>query len=397
MGGAAPRGPEQGDTTMHRRNRPPRRAVRRTVAAGTGALAALALAGTAAAASPATAPTASGPGHDRVYAISNDSGTNRLLVFDQHRDGTLRQVESVVAGGSGSGTGLGTQGAVATSDGGHLVIAVDPGSDQVSMFVQVHDHMTLVDTEASGGDRPSSLTIDAHTLYVLNAGSGNNVAGFHIGRRGLEPIPGSVQPLSRDDAGGAQVSFTPDGRALVVTEKNTNRIDTFQVRHGVAEPAVVSDSTGQTPFGFAFGRHGELVVSNAAGGAPAASSVSTYALAPDGHARPLDGPVPTQQTSACWLVVDGRFAYAANTGSASLTGYALEARGHLAPLTADGHTATAGAAPADTVVSRDGRYLYERNGGDGTIGMFRVGADGNLTALGFVNGLPAAAAGLAFG
>jgi 6-phosphogluconolactonase (cycloisomerase 2 family) len=204
-----------------------------------------------------------------------------------------------------------------------------------------------------------------------------------------------VRPLSAEGAGGAEVSFTPDGRSLVVTEKNTNRIDTFRVRHGIAEPAVVSNSTGTTPFGFAFARNGELVVSNAAGGAAAASSVSTYAITADGRARPLDGPVPTGQTSACWLVVDGRYTYTANTGSASLTGYVLERRGHLTPLSADGHTATAGPAPADTVVSDDGRFLYERNGGDGSIGIFRVGADGSLTPLGFVTGLPRSAAGLA--
>jgi len=383
--------PPEGDTTMQRTNRPPRRAVRRAVAAGAGALVALAFVGTASAAPPDTGIAL---GHDHVYAISNETASNRLLVFDQAPDGSLQPAGSVDTGGTGTGSGLGTQGAVTTGERGRVVVAVDPGSDEVSLFVRVADRLVLVDTEPSGGDQPSSVTMDGRTIYVLNTGAANNIAGFRIDPGGLEPIAGSVQPLSSEGAGGAQVSFTPDGRALVVTEKNTNRIDTFLVRGDVAEPAVVSESTGATPFGFAFGRHGELVVSNAAGGAPGASSVSTYVIAADGQARAVDGPVATEQTSACWLVVDGRFVYTANTGSASLSGFTLDAKGHLAPLSADGHTATAGAAPADTVVSHDGRYLYERNGGDGTIGMFRVGGDGSLAGLGFVNGLPASSAGL---
>ena len=236
--------------------------------------------------------------------------------------------------------------------------------------------------------------MNGRDVYVLNAGAANNISGFRLGLRGLEPIPGSTQPLSTDNAGGAQISFTPDGRRLVVTEKNTNSIDTYRVRRGVAQPAVVSPSTGATPFGFAFGRNGQLVVSNAAGGAANASSVSTYDIGNDGQARPLDGPVPTGQTSACWLVVDGRYAYTANTGSGTLSGFGIDRRGVLTPLDADGHTATAGAGAADTAVTPDGNVLYERNGGDHTVGIFAVGRDGALSNLGFVTDLPPAAAGL---
>jgi 6-phosphogluconolactonase len=379
---------------MHRTNHPSRRTAhrvgRRTI--GIGALGVLAAAGTVSASNAANA-SSRPAGH--VYAISNDAGRNQLLVFDRGRDGSLVADGAVATGGTGTGSGLGTQGAVAVTAGGHIVLAVDPGSDQVSTFIEVGDHLVLVDTDPSGGDQPSSIAVDGRDVYVLNNGANNNITGFRLGLRGLEPVPGSTQPLSAETAGGAQVSFTPDGRQLVVTEKNTNSIDTFRLRHGVAQPAVISPSTGVTPFGFAFGRHGELVVSNAAGGAPNASSVSTYAIGSDGHARPLDGPVPTGQTSACWLVVDGRYTYTANTGSASLTGFRIDPPGVLTPLTADGHTATAGVGPADSVVTPEGNYLYERNGGDHTIGMFAVGRDGSLSNLGFLTGLPPTSAGLA--
>jgi hypothetical protein len=134
------------------------------------------------------------------------------------------------------------------------------------------------------------VTVHGRDVYVLNNGAANNITGFRLGLRGLEPIPASTQTLSAETAGGAQVSFTPDGRQLVLTDKNTNHITTFLVRNEVAQPAVASPSTGETPFGFSFSRRGELVVSNAAGGAAGASSVSTYAIGRDGLAQPLDGP-----------------------------------------------------------------------------------------------------------
>jgi 6-phosphogluconolactonase len=381
---------------MHRTKNPSsrgaRHAFRRTLGVGIGTLAALGTAGTVAASSPADH-SAHPVGH--VYAISNDAAGNQLLVFDRGLDGSLVADGTIATGGTGTGTGLGTQGAVAVAAGGHVVLAADPGSDQISTFVEAGGRLLLVDTDASGGDQPSSITVNGRDVYVLNSGAGNNISGFRLGRRGLEPIPGSTQALSAEGAGGAQVSFTPDGRRLVVTEKSTNRIATFRVRRDVAEPAVVSPSTGATPFGFAFGRRGELVVSNAAGGAAGASSVSTYAVGDDGRANPLDGPVPTGQTSACWLVVDGRYAYTANTGSGTLSGFTIDRQEVLAPLTADGVTATAGPGAADSVVTPDGGFLYERNGGDQSIGIFAVGRDGSLTNLGFVTGLPPAAAGLA--
>ncbi|MET0146030.1 MAG: 3-carboxymuconate cyclase [Ilumatobacteraceae bacterium] len=370
----------------------PRRRLRLSLAVGIGTAAAIGATSTAAAIGATSTAAAGRDGH--VYAISNDPAGNSLLVFDRAGDGALTAAAPVPTGGTGTGSGIGSQGAVAVADGGRVVVAVDPGSDEVSLFVIVRGRLVLADTEPSGGDLPTSVTVHGRDVYVLNAGVANNVSGLHIGRAGLEPIVGSTQALSEEAAGGAQVAFTPDGRQLVVTEKNTNSIDTFRVRDGVAGPAAVFESNGTTPFGFDFGRNGELLVSNASGGAPGASSVSSYAIRRDGSLVVLDGPDATNQTSACWLVATGRYAYTANTGSASLSGYSVDRRGALDLLAPDGVSAAAGTTPIDIDASSDGRYVYQLNGGDDSIGMFAVGRDGELTNLGFVTGLPAAAVGL---
>lgn len=362
-----------------------------TLAAGFGAAAAVG-------AVPASASEARDQGRSgQVYAISNDAAGNALVVFDRAADGRLTARAPIPTGGTGTGAGLGSQGAVVTSENGNWVLAVNPGSDEVSLFAVRGGQIALVDTQPSGGDQPVSVTVHGDTAYVLNAGAANGISGFRIGKQGLEPIAGSTQPLSQPAAGAAQVGFSNDGDHLVVTEKATDRIDTFAVRRGVAQATVVNPSTGKTPFGFAVDRRGRILVSNANGGAAGASSLSSYRLARDGALVALDGPDGTNQTAACWVVVsnDGRHAYTTNTGSASISGYALGRDGEVELLDADGVTATTGQGPIDVDLSRDGRYLYTLNTAADTISIHRYESDGSLTAVGSVAGLPASAVGLA--
>ncbi|CAN5683380.1 MAG: lactonase family protein [Ilumatobacteraceae bacterium] len=373
-----------------KRTNPSGRRVRAGLAVGVGAVVALSSATAVDAAAPASR------GHDgQVYAISNDPAGNALLVFNRSEDGSLTAAAPIPTGGTGTGMGLGSQGSVVVSGDGRYVLAVNPGSDQVSLFAEVGNELVLVDTEASGGDLPTSVTVDGRNVYVLNTGVGNNISGFRISRDGLDSVAGSIQPLSQEGAAAAQVSFTPDGNHVVVTERNTNRIDTFRVKRRGAEPAVVNQSTGVTPFGFDFGRSGELLVSNANGGAPGGSSVSSYTVGRDGVLTPIDGPDPTFQTSACWLAVAGRNAFTANTGSGTLTGFGVDGRGRTELLEADGISATVGTTPIDLDTTDDEEYLYQLNGADDSIGVFAVSRDGDLTNLGFVTGLPATAVGLA--
>ena len=69
------------------------------------------------------------------------------------------------------------------------------------------------------------------------------------------------------------MQFSPDGSALVVTEKASSTIDVDPVGlDGRAGGPLVSASSGGRPFGFDFDNRGHLLVSNAAG------SASSYAL-----------------------------------------------------------------------------------------------------------------------
>lgn len=336
-----------------------------------------------------------------VYTLTNQAAGNAVAVFDRARDGALTPAGTVATGGSGTGTGLGNQGAIAQTRDDRLLLAVNAGSDSLSVLRERRRGLDLTDIVPSGGRRPISVTVDGRLVYVLNAGDGvtaANISGFRLTRDGgITPLPGSTRSLSGPNVGPAQIGFDPRGRTLTVTEKGTNLITTFAVGgDGRTGGALPQASSGQTPFGFAFDRRGHLIVSEAFGGA--ASALSSYDVSPSGTLGLISGSVPaTGQRAACWVVVtrDGRFAYTTNTATRTVSGYRIGAGGALSLLAAPGLPAGTTSSPTDAALSDGDRFLYALNGAQ--ISGFAVADDGDLTPLadGGAGGLPAGTNGLA--
>jgi 6-phosphogluconolactonase len=332
-----------------------------------------------------------------VYTSTNAATGNEIRAFDRGADGSLSPAGSFATAGAGTGVGLGSQGAVRLTDRGRRLFAVNAGSDSITSFKLSGRGLRLRDVEPSSGDRPISLTVHGDLLYVLNAGS-DQISGFRVrGGGDLEPLAGSTRNLSGAGTDPAQVEFSPDGDLLVVTEKATNRIDTFRVgRDGRAGPALSQPSAGQTPFGFAFDPRGNLIVSEAFGGAENASALSSYRVGGDGAIAPISPVVRTEQTAACWVVVteNGRFAYTTNTGSGSISSYAVDRDGSISLLESVAADTGAGSSPTDMALDGD-RHLFALGSGTGTVGSYRVRGDGSLAPVDVVGGLPAGTTGLA--
>jgi 6-phosphogluconolactonase (cycloisomerase 2 family) len=340
-----------------------------------------------------------------VYTATNGVAGNRILVLDRDARGSLSFVGSVATGGVGTGTGLGNQGGLVLSPDGRWLVVVNAASDDVSVFRVRDTKLELTSRVASRGRRPVSITIDRELVYVLNAGGAvgevDTIAGFRLDRRGrLHAIPDAVQTLSGASTAPAQVSFTPDGAFLVVTERETNLIGLFQISDdGVAAPGLFHPSAGQTPFGFSFDRRGRLLVSEASGGAADAGSASSYRIGGDGALEVISRAVPTTESATCWLVVteNGRVAYTTNTGSGSVSAFRVDRTGGLTLRDSDGVAVTTGpgSAPTDAALSVGSRYLHTLNSGSGSISVFRVNGNGSLTGLMTLTGLPAGTNGLA--
>ncbi len=370
---------------------------RRTVLSAGLGLAAVAGLGVA---GPAAAAPDSAAWHDgaaAVYTQTNAVDGNAILAFARHRSGRLVQIGAAPTGGLGTGAGLGSQGAVTLTPGGRHLLAVNAGSDSVTAFAVGRERrLHRLGTAGSGGDQPVSVTAHGRLVYVVNAGATPAVRGFRLDRHGLHPIPGSIRRLPAGAAGPAQIGFTPDGRRLVVTLKASNRIDTLAVDALGRPGAVVSTpSAGTTPFGFSFDARGNVLVSNAAGGAAGASTVTSYRIRRDGRLGVLTGPVATGESAACWLVLtpDGRHAYTTNPASSTVSSLRVH-HGRLA-VTA-GAAARTGAGPIDAGFAPSGRTLYVLAGAGRAIEAFGVDRHtGALTPRDTVGDLPAGLVGLA--
>jgi 6-phosphogluconolactonase (cycloisomerase 2 family) len=259
----------------------------------------------------------------------------------------------------------------------------------------------LLGTTPSAGETPVSVTIHGSLIYVLNAGGEGNISGFRMSRHGkIKQIYNSILPLSGAGTGPAQIEFSPDGRYLVVSEKGTNSILTYKVRkHGHVSGPVINTSSAPTPFGFAFDKRGRIIVSEANGGAPNPSFVSSYKIRRDGTTDVITAALPTLQIAACWIAVtrNGKYAYTTNAGSGTIGGLSISHHGSLSLLNDDGITGVTGdgSTPLDLAFSKGDKYLYSLNGGTHNISAFSVGRHGSLTHVGDFGVLPETANGLA--
>jgi 6-phosphogluconolactonase len=328
-----------------------------------------------------------------VYTEDNataSNGGNLVHAFRVGAGRTLTSIGSFPTGGDGAGTGLGSQGAVTLADDGHRLLAVNAASNTVTLF-RVHEdgRLTWLDAASSAGTDPISVTAHGDLAEVLNAGS-NTVAGLELSDDSLTPISGAVAALSGGASAPVEVGFAPDGEHVVVAEKVSNTIDTFEVSGNRLHELKTTASTGATPFGFDFTRRGDLIISDAAGGAPGASAATSYRLGGDGGLHPINE-VANGQSAACWVVVNrqGTRAYLANTGSGTVSSYDISGSGALS-LRA-GAAAAPGGTPIDEALG--GGWFFVLIGQ--AIAVTPVLASGDLGSITTTGGLPTGTTGLA--
>jgi hypothetical protein len=369
---------------------------RRWLSAAAG-VAVAAAAGVAVAASiPAASASASqvrtSPVTGHVYLDDGTAGTNTIAAFSRHADGTLTPVPGspFKAGGAGTGAGLASQGAVQLADSGRFLLAVDAGSNQVSVLrVEPGGALRGVSVVSSGGVTPVSIAAHGSLVYVANAGAGgSNYTGFRLSPFGtLTPVPHSTVALP-DSAQPGDVLFNATGTKLVGTEVNSSLIDSFTVQpDGLlrAAPGSPFKAEGLGPFGSGFRptNPSQLFVTNAHNGT-GLGTVSAFTDSPSGQLTSIGAsPYANQQTAPCWLAVapNGRYLFAVNTGSGTISSYSISPGGTLTVLGSTQVSASAGIGAVDPGISPDGRYLYVNESKAGTVGIFAIGANGSLTEV----------------
>ena len=178
------------------------------------------------------------------------------------------------------------------------------------------------------GAAPRSVAERDGLVFVLATGDAR-IDGFRLVDGDLVPVEGASRSLSTPD--GAQIGFTPDGRALIATERGGDKLSAFAVGMDgmLGEPRTI-DSLGATPYGFAISSNGTLVVTEAFRAEKGAAAASSYRV--DGDTiTPGTASVGNGRSEICWAVIsnDGRYAFTTNFADGAVSRYAIDMDGGL--------------------------------------------------------------------
>jgi 6-phosphogluconolactonase len=340
---------------------------------------ALSLAAALLALSPAAASAARGVKHDArhqaavvgtLYVNDNTAAANTVAGFYRHADGTLTAIPGspFPAGGAGTGAGTGSQGALQQSADGKYLLAVDAGSNEVSVLrIGPEGGLRRVEGSpvSSDGVKPVSIAVHGGLVYVANAGGGGtNYTGFTLDGGGhLRALAASTVALPEGSEPG-DVLFNATGTTLAGVRVATSLIDSFAVGRGGllhAAPGSPFQAQGAGPFGSEFRPTdpAQLFVSNAHGG-EGAGTVSAFSVASDAAINPISGsPFADHQTAPCWIEIshDGAYLFTVNTASDSVSSYSISDTGALA-LLASTPLRQAKAGPFDARLAPDGGTLW---------------------------------------
>jgi 6-phosphogluconolactonase len=328
-----------------------------------------------------------------LYVNDNTAVTNTVAAFDRHADGELTALPGspFATSGAGTGTGLGSQGSLQLSADGRYLLAVDPGSNQVSVLrIAANGALTPVPGGAvpSGGVLPVSIAVHRRLVYVANAGAGGtNYTGFRLGHHGhLRPLPGSTVRLP-DGSQPGDVLFNSTGTTLVGTRVATSLVDSFRVGPGGRLSAAAGSpytAQGPGPFGSEFRptNPSQLYVSNAHGGA-GNGTVSAFRVSDASSLTPIGAsPFADLQTAPCWVEIshDGRYLFAVNTAVPSISRYEIASDGSLRLLGSTPFRSPVELAPEDARLSPTGTTLWTVDSKGPAVSGFRV-QGGQLTEL----------------
>jgi len=327
--------------------------------------------------------------------VQTNAPHNEVVAFTRAADGSLMQAGTYATGGAGDDNPhLTSQGSVTlTRDRRHLLVT-NVASDDVSVF-GINASMLKLTKTVPVGPAPKSVAEHDGLVFVLATGDAT-IHGFRLIDGDLVPVEGTVRTLSTPD--GAQIGFTPDGRALIGTERGGDRLSSFAVgTDGTLGEARTIDSQGATPYGFAISNDGTLVVTEAFGAEKGAAAASSYRVNGDA-VSPVTASSGNGRSEICWAVIsnDGRYAFTTNFADGAVSRYAIAMDGSLsledatAGVTEDGRPGL-----RDEDLSDDGRFLYAIDADQGQLVAWSVDDRGTLTSLGSWGGLPITAAGLA--
>ena len=332
-----------------------------------------------------------------VYVQTN-AAPNEVIAFRRADDGSLERIDSVATGGEGDATPhLQSQGSVTLTGDGQYLLVTNAATDDLSVFSVAADGSIELRELVPAGATPRSVAEREGLVVVLNTGE-PGLAAFRLDAEGILRMEGGDQALEASDADPAQVAFSPDGSMVVITERGTDSIVTYELTpEGTFGASSEIASEGPTPYGFAFTSGGTLIVTEAFGAQKGAAAASSYAIE-GGSLVARTSSVGNGRSEICWALVtpDDRFAFTTNFADGAVSRFAIASDGSLSLEDAAAGISVEGMPGLrDEALSSDGRFLYAIDADSGRIYGWSVEAEGALEPIGSWGGLPETVAGLA--
>jgi 6-phosphogluconolactonase len=332
-----------------------------------------------------------------VFVMTNNNESNQILRFGRKANGALVSLGSTATGGRGSGgtvDPLGSQNSLLLTQDGGFLLAVNSASGTISSFQVDGANLELADVKSTDGSAPGAIAQWGNLVYVLNQAGNSSVVGFRLEDGHLIKIASAVGYLSTALSGGSSVNFTPDGKFLLVTERVTNKVDSFPVNADGTLGTISSNAAPEAGlFLMAIAPSGVAIALE-----PGSGLVTSSIINSNGSLTTISTTVDSDG-GTCWDVItpNGEYVYAADTAGDTISGFTLSASGMLAPINTTNIAAklTPGSKALDLAVSYDSRFLYSTNAGNGSVGIWTINANGTLTAQTFVT-LPSADASAGF-
>jgi hypothetical protein len=290
-----------------------------------------------------------------LVVTASNATKNQLLVYDS----TGRLIQTVSTRGQG-GVG-GNAGGIEERDG--VLAVVNFGSQSVSIFERAGNGFQMTQSVPAASS-PVSVAFGAGHLYILGTTKVESHAmfGTHV-----SSSPDGVVGLLVADGSAAQVGVVPG--EVVITEKS-NVIETVNLRTDGAvsgSPTLVQNipSNVNAPFGLVTrGNDAYVTIAHA----------NEISLVRNGAVLTVTG--SGTQSAPCWLTLVGPFLFSSNSPSKSVSRYAVYGQ----KIVQDAAVAAAFSGDPTDIDSRDG--LVAVIDGSGTLSIFSVDEDGNLTLQG---------------
>jgi len=341
----------------------------------------------------------SGSGRGAIFAMTNASGGNEIIMYARKKNGRLRYTGSPFSTGGVGGDlvlqsppddPLASQNSLVVAD--NCLLAVNAGSNTLTSFEIRADQgknrgLHQVSIVGSGGEIPVSIAYSSANrfVYALNSGGPGSISGFTLNDECfLEPIPNSIVSLEQEPSdllpfpdgppyfisSPAQIDFTPNSQQLLVTIKGIDgdplsggTINQFEVN---VVTGLVSNNPRITergidsivPFSFDFYGDENLLVVDAFGssdfGSENAGSVSIYNFQGDEGQVSFVQNAPIKQTASCWIKYSNGCAFTTNNGSSSISSLSVSDDN----IELIDNVAASLNNPIDEIFSPDGHYLY---------------------------------------